>query len=42
QYPFIIGLGNSKTSISVEQTFPDLFFRLPDISFSDIHAKVNH
>ncbi|CAG8610227.1 16301_t:CDS:2 [Cetraspora pellucida] len=27
QHPFIIGLGNSKTSISVEQTFPDLSFR---------------
>ncbi|CAG8810072.1 27277_t:CDS:2, partial [Dentiscutata erythropus] len=42
KHPFIIRLGSMKTSISIEQTFPDLSFQLPDISFSDIHNKVNH
>ncbi|CAG8836493.1 16826_t:CDS:10, partial [Gigaspora margarita] len=42
KHPFIIGLGRTETSISIEQTFSNLLFQLPDISFSDIHAKVNH
>ncbi|CAG8737036.1 27412_t:CDS:2, partial [Dentiscutata erythropus] len=39
---FIVKLGSIETSISIEQTFPDLSFRLLDILFSDIHDKVNH
>ncbi|KAF0383519.1 hypothetical protein F8M41_011719 [Gigaspora margarita] len=30
------------TSTDVEQNFSNLSFRLPDISFSNIHAKVNY
>ncbi|CAG8851574.1 32586_t:CDS:2, partial [Gigaspora margarita] len=42
KHSFIIGLGSTETSNSIEQTFSNLSFRLPDVSFSDIHAKVNH
>ncbi|CAG8846646.1 30676_t:CDS:1, partial [Racocetra persica] len=42
QHLFIIRLGNSKTSISAKQTFSNLSFQLSDISFNDIHTKVNH
>ncbi|CAG8799912.1 4913_t:CDS:2, partial [Dentiscutata erythropus] len=43
QQPFIVGLGNNDmTTINAEQTFPNLFFQLPDISFSNVHAKVNY
>ncbi|CAG8727386.1 3615_t:CDS:2, partial [Gigaspora rosea] len=42
EHPFIIGMSSTETSSSIEQAFPDLSFRLPDVSFSDIHAKVNH
>ncbi|CAG8696510.1 21375_t:CDS:2, partial [Gigaspora rosea] len=42
QYPFIIGLGNKQNVDDNEQSFLELSFCLPEISFSDIHAKVNY
>ncbi|RIB05909.1 hypothetical protein C2G38_2218377 [Gigaspora rosea] len=45
QYPIIIGLGNkqsSKASGDNKQSFSNLSFCLPEISFSDIHTKVNY
>ncbi|CAG8847062.1 21765_t:CDS:2, partial [Gigaspora margarita] len=42
QHPFIFGLDSTKASINIEQTFPNLSFQLPDISFSNVHTKINH
>ncbi|CAG8766179.1 13240_t:CDS:1, partial [Dentiscutata erythropus] len=33
---------STKALINIEQTFPNLSFRLLDISFSDVHTKINH
>ncbi|CAG8625751.1 24141_t:CDS:2, partial [Gigaspora rosea] len=33
---------STKASIIIEQTFSNLSFRLPNISFSDVHTKINH
>ncbi|RIB15811.1 hypothetical protein C2G38_2039072 [Gigaspora rosea] len=42
QHLFIFGLDSTKASIIIEQTFSNLSFRLPNISFSDVHTKINH
>ncbi|CAG8812404.1 3476_t:CDS:2, partial [Gigaspora margarita] len=43
QHPFIIGLdNNSNSDTSVQQSFPDLSFNSPNISFDDVHTKINY
>ncbi|RIB17485.1 hypothetical protein C2G38_2187184 [Gigaspora rosea] len=39
QQPFVIGLGDNTNARNVEQSFPDLFFCLPNISFNDVYTK---
>ncbi|CAG8693801.1 14858_t:CDS:2 [Gigaspora rosea] len=41
EHSFVIGLENNKNPVH-EQSFPDLSFCLPNISFGDIHTKINH
>ncbi|CAG8778512.1 6444_t:CDS:1, partial [Gigaspora margarita] len=44
EHSFVIELGNNKNpNIPVhEQSFPNLLFCLPNISFGDIHTKINY
>ncbi|CAG8784653.1 6604_t:CDS:2, partial [Dentiscutata erythropus] len=42
QQSFIIGLGDNTNAEHVEQSFPDLTFCLPNISFNDIYTKINY
>ncbi|CAG8442441.1 9106_t:CDS:2 [Gigaspora rosea] len=42
QQPFVIGLGDITNMRNVEQSFPDLSFCLPNISFNDVYTKVNY
>ncbi|RIB17892.1 hypothetical protein C2G38_2311893 [Gigaspora rosea] len=43
KHPFIIGLdNNSNSDTSVQQSFPDLSFNSPNISFDDVHTKINY
>ncbi|KAF0498703.1 hypothetical protein F8M41_020524 [Gigaspora margarita] len=45
QQPFIIGLGDSikvKTLVHIEQSFPDMSFCLPNISYNNVYNKINY